>query len=318
MKAQSMTFSIVDCSEKVMKASMPASNDAERHYFQQISAGHERNSLPGWGISGLAYQTIFTGEGRVMSRRFDGQVALVTGGASGIGKAAILRFASEGAQVVVADLDVIAGQETCREVQAAGGEALFVQTDITRKAEAERMVLQTLATFGRLDTLLTAAGIGGGGTVVNTTEREWDRMLNLDLKGVYLAAKFAIPAMCKTGGGAIITISSLGGVRGDWGGASFSAAKAGVINLTRNMAVVHAKQGIRANCICPGVILTPLTEQWLQRRGVRKNVLSRHPIGRLGSPEEVAAVVAFLASKDASFVNGANIPVDGGCLAQGR
>lgn len=251
-------------------------------------------------------------------RRFQGRVALITGGGSGIGRATAIRLASEGAAVVVADVNPKGGQETCRQIQALGERALFVLADVTRAADDERMVAETVGAFGRLDILLTAAGIGGAGTVVDLAEEAWDRMLGLDLKGVYLSSKFAIPEMRKVGGGAIVHVASIGGLRGDWGGAAFSAAKGGVVNLTRHMAVAHAAENIRVNCVCPGVIRTPLTENWLSDPEVLKSVIARHPMGRIGKPEEVAAAVAFLVSDEASFISGAILAVDGGSLAKGR
>jgi len=251
-------------------------------------------------------------------KRFEGKVALITGAASGIGRACALRLASEGAAVSVADVDQGAGADVCQEIDRAGGKAVFIPTDVTKSDEVERMATLTVSHFGRLDVLVPSAGKGAGGTVDDTSEQDWDRIVDLDLKGVFLSAKYAIAEMRRSGGGAIVCISSIGGLRGNWGGPAFSAAKGGVVNLTRHLAVAHAADGIRANCICPGVIETPLTRNWLSDPTVLESVIARHPIGRLGTAEEVATAVAFLASDEASFITGAILAVDGGSLSMGK
>jgi NAD(P)-dependent dehydrogenase (short-subunit alcohol dehydrogenase family) len=250
-------------------------------------------------------------------RRFEGKVALITGGGSGLGRASGVRIASEGGSVAIADIDREGGRESCRLIEEAGGKVLFVEADVTRAADNERMVAETVKEFGRLDVLFTSAGVGAGGTVVETTEEYWDRVLNLDLKGVFLASKYAIAAMRESGGGAIVHVSSIGGERG-MSGASFCAAKGGVINLTRSMAVAHARESIRVNCICPGYIATPIIQGILDDPEKLAAVSERHPMGRIGTAEEVAAAVAFLASDEASFITGAILAVDGGYLAAGR
>jgi NAD(P)-dependent dehydrogenase (short-subunit alcohol dehydrogenase family) len=250
-------------------------------------------------------------------RRFEGKVAVITGGGSGLGRASAVRLAEEGASIVIADINPEGGQETVRQVQAVDGRVLFITADTTKTEDVKQMVASTVEAFGCLDVLFPSAGVGAGGDVVETTEECWDRVLGLDLRGVYLACKYAIPQMRENGGGAIVLVASIGGMLGNWG-ASFCAAKGAIVNLTRQMALAHAPENIRVNCICPGYIATPIIQDALDDPERLEKTSARHPIGRIGQPEEVAAAVAFLASDEASFITGAILPVDGGYLAAGR
>lgn len=249
-------------------------------------------------------------------QRFKDHVALITGGSSGLGRATAVRLASEGADIAVADIDLDGGKETLRLVEEQGGRCIVIKTDVTQASDCERAVAETVQAFGRLDVLFPSAGVGAGGTVVDITEAQWDHVVDLDLKGVFLVCKHAIPQMRVGGGGAIVTVASIGGMQGK-SGASFCAAKAGVVNLTRHMAVAHARENIRVNCICPGWIPTPINMRALENPERRKQVETAHPMGRLGTPEDIAAAVAFLASDEAGWITGAVLAVDGGYLATG-
>jgi len=247
---------------------------------------------------------------------FDGKAALITGGGSGIGRATALRLAAEGAAVCVADLDGSRAEAVAKEIQGSGARSVVAAGDVAVDVDCEGMVSATVEAFGRLDVLVTCAGIHGGGrTVVDTDRPRWEKVVGIDLTGAYLACRFAVPYMQRAGAGAIVHVSSICGLRGHPNGPAFAAAKGGLVNLTRQMAVAHARQSIRVNCVCPGVVRTPLVEQWLSDPQQYRKACAWHPMNRVAEPEEIAAVITFLCSDKASFVTGAILPVDGGHTA---
>jgi NAD(P)-dependent dehydrogenase (short-subunit alcohol dehydrogenase family) len=247
-----------------------------------------------------------------------GKVALVTGASSGIGRATALAFAREGAKVVVADVTVEGGEETVAQVKNAGGEAIFVKTDVSKAVEVEALVAKAVAIYGRLDCAHNNAGIAGKAkTVVDDTEDNWDRILAINLKGVWLCMKYEIAHMLKHGGGAIVNTASGAGLIGVRRGGAYVASKHGVVGLTKTAALEYAKAGIRVNCVCPGPIDTPM----LQGIGgsnqvVIERMVAAQPGGRLGQPAEIAEAAVWLCSDAASFVTGLPMPVDGGYTAQ--
>ena len=254
-----------------------------------------------------------------MSASLEGRVALVTGGGSGIGRAAATAFARAGASVVVADIDAAGGHDTVELVTSRGGAATFVQADVTLATQVEKMLELTLETYERLDCALNNAGISGpvGTTTADYDEHEWDRVVNIDLKGVWLCMKHELTHMLRAGGGAIVNTASIAGLVGLPGSSPYVASKHGVVGLTKTAALEYATQGIRVNAVCPGVIDTPLVERIVERTPERKQFyLDAQPIGRLGTPEEVAAAIVWLCSDEASFVTGQAFPVDGGFVAR--
>ncbi len=252
--------------------------------------------------------------------RLAGKVALITGGSSGIGRASALLFAREGAQVVISDRDQRGGEEVARAIQADSREALFVETDVSVTADAERAVVLTRERFGRFDILFNNAGVELVASITETEESDWDRVLSVDLKGIYLMSRFAIPVMTTLGGGVIINTASQLGLVGARRFAAYTAAKGAVVNLSRSMALDCAPFRIRVNALCPGAIDTPLLRRQFEggRRGPQgtlEDLKALHPLGRLGQPEEVAAAALFLASEESSFVTGSALVVDGGYTA---
>lgn len=247
-----------------------------------------------------------------------GKVALVTGASSGIGRATALAFAREGAKVVVADVTVEGGEETVALVKKTGGEAIFVKTDVSKAAEVETLVNKAVATYGRLDCAHNNAGIAGKSkTVVDDTEDNWDRILAINLKGVWWCMKYEIAQMLKQGGGAIVNTASDAGLIGVRRGGAYVASKHGVVGLTKTAALEYAKAGIRVNCVCPGPIDTPMLQGIGGRNPqVIEKMATAQPGGRLGKPEEIAEAAVWLCSDAASFVTGLPMPVDGGYMAQ--
>jgi NAD(P)-dependent dehydrogenase (short-subunit alcohol dehydrogenase family) len=250
--------------------------------------------------------------------RLQGKVAIVTGGASGIGRACAQLFAREGARVVVGDIDATGGTEIVRLAQESGGDARFVQTDVTRAADAERLVAETVAAFGGVDVSVYTAGIIRYGTVVDTPEDVWDNVLDVNLKGIFLCAKYVVPRMIERGGGSIVNTSSAAGIVAAQNQCAYDAAKAGAVNLSRQMALDFAKHNIRVNCLVPGGIDTPMSRTFIAKRNARFEDVSGNwaAFKRFGTADEVARVALFLASDESSFVTGTPVVVDGGFTAQ--
>lgn len=253
-----------------------------------------------------------------MTRQFEGKVALVTGAASGIGRASALAFTREGAKTVIADVLVEGGEETVRIIKAAGGDARFVRTDVSNAAEVETLLQKLVETYGRLDYAHNNAGIlGTPAPTADCTEEDWDRTIGINLKGIWLCMKHEIPQMLKQGGGAIVNTASVAGLVGIRGLPAYCASKGGIVQLTRTAALEYTKAGIRVNAICPGGIRTPMLERLLaDRPEAEASVIAAEPIGRMGKPEEIAEAVVWLCSDAASFVTGHAMVVDGGWVAQ--
>src|SRR5713101_444349 len=247
--------------------------------------------------------------------RLKDKVALVTGGASGIGKATAELFAREGARVVVADCSAD-GRDTVQVIQAGGGEAIFVPVDVSDSGQVTRMVAAGLQAYGRIDILFNGAGILYYGTVLETDEQAWNRVISINLTGTYLCCRAVLPHMIRQGGGSIINVSSTVGAHDACANAvAYVTSKGGVTMFTRAMAIDHAKQGVRVNALVPGATDTPMIRKALTPEALEALAAS-HPIGRLGRPEELAKAVLFLASDDASFVTGTAMYVDGGQTAK--
>jgi NAD(P)-dependent dehydrogenase (short-subunit alcohol dehydrogenase family) len=252
--------------------------------------------------------------------RLEGQVSIITGAAAGIGRAAALLFAGEGAAVVVADVDSSAGEDTVRRIIALGGKARFVHTDLQRTEQVQQLVQEALAHCGKIDILYNNAGINLSATVTETAEDDWDRVMAANVKSVYLTCRFAIPEMIKGGGGCIINTASAAAVVGLRGMAAYTASKAAVLGLTRSIALDYAQHNIRANALCPGVTATDMTLSIIGSQPDAASARLRYerarPLGRMADPREIARAALFLASTDSSFMTGAPLVVDGGYTAE--
>ncbi len=251
--------------------------------------------------------------------RLANKVALITGGTSGIGEASALLFAKEGAKVAIVGRNEKRGHGVTEQILKAGGQAIFVRTDVRKSDQCRRAVDETVRAFGRLDILFNNAGVFYPHTALDCTEEEWDLQIDINLKGTFLMSKFALPGMIQQGSGIIINNSSGWGIAGGDAAVAYCASKGGVVLLTKAMAIDHGRQGIRVNCICPGDVDTPMLPEDARMRGLKwEDYLagcSSRPLGRIGTAGEIAKAALFLASDDSSFMTGAALVVDGGGTA---
>lgn len=253
-----------------------------------------------------------------MSHSFENSVALVTGGAAGIGRAAVLAFAKQGAKVAIADVKTDRGNELAHAVEKSGGRAIFVQTDVSKTGDVEKLIGKTVSTFGRLDCAFNNAGIEGKmATTAECTEENFDRTIAINLRGVWLCMRYEIQQMLRQGGGgAIVNMSSVAGLVGFENLPAYVASKHGVIGLTKTAALEYAKSGIRVNAVSPGVIHTEMIDRITGKDpAMEKQFVGLEPMGRMGTPEEIADAALWLCSKGASFVTGQALAIDGGLVA---
>jgi NAD(P)-dependent dehydrogenase (short-subunit alcohol dehydrogenase family) len=252
-----------------------------------------------------------------MTRRFEGKSVLVTGAGSGIGRATALAFAFEGARLIVCDVNEPDGLATVAAVQERGADAEFVRADVSRSGDCAVMVERALRRFGRLDVAFNNAGINlAVAPIAEVKESDWERILAVNLTGVYLCMKHEIPAMKRGGGGAIVNTASVGGLIGTAGVTAYCATKHGVVGLTKSAALDHIKDGIRINAVCPGGTRTAMLAEWFKNPEVERAALAGTPIGRMADPAEIARTVLFLASEESSFMVGHALVADGGLTAQ--
>lgn len=253
--------------------------------------------------------------------KLDGRVGLITGAATGIGRAGVALFAAEGAAMVALDVNEEEGGRAVAEIEAAGGRAAFVPGDVSREDDVRRAVAAAVDRFGRLDLLWSNAGIGVWKTVPETTDEEWERIVGVNLKGTFLVGKLGIPELVRAGGGTMVVTASISSFVAAPRWAAYCATKGGVLMLVRAMALDHAAQGVRVNCVCPGAVDTPLQAADMRMRDVPleqaiADDIAAHPIGRFASPEEIARAALFLSCDDSSFCTGSALVVDGGLTAQ--
>jgi NAD(P)-dependent dehydrogenase (short-subunit alcohol dehydrogenase family) len=254
-----------------------------------------------------------------MTGRLAGRAAIITGAASGLGAEMARTFSREGAAIVVADFNAEGGAAMTQELERSGGSAIFVETDVSRPADCERMVTRAVETFGKLDIIVNNAGIGGIGALADLTEEAWDVVMDINLKGVFLGTKYAWPALLANGGGVILNTASVAGLVPAPGFAPYGVAKAGVVQLTKITALEGAPHNIRANALCPVWVPTPMVEAALLISGdpdaTRQMMIDGVPLGRMGTTQDVANSALFLASDEAAFLTGVALPIDGGSTA---
>jgi NAD(P)-dependent dehydrogenase (short-subunit alcohol dehydrogenase family) len=253
--------------------------------------------------------------------RLMNKVAIITGAGSGQGRAAALIFSREGAKIAVSDWKPELGDETVTLVKKAGGEAIFIRTDVSESADVQNLVRTTVSTYGRIDILYNNAGVGFSSPlsmadVINTPEADWDRVIAINLRSMYLTAKYGIPEMIKSGGGSIINTASIAALIGSEAAHAYTAAKGGMVALSRALAVEFGPKNIRVNCICPGAIDTPMIAPVIDPLKKTGQPFMISPIRRLGTPEDIAYCALYLASDESSFVTGATLVVDGGYIAR--
>lgn len=258
-------------------------------------------------------------------RRLAGKVSIITGAGSGIGEATAKLFSKEGAKVVVADIDPVKGQQVVTEIKDAGGDAIFIEADVSKVSDMEKMVKTTVSTYGKLNILYNHAGIPGPKGIEDVTEEEWEQCIKANMLGSFFATKFAIPEMRRVGGGSVLFTASTAGIVGSRFSPTYSSAKGALVLLTKSLALRLAKDNIRVNCICPSLADTPMGPDFVRARPdedrattettIERFLTAAIPMGRLVKPQEIACAALFLASDEASFITGIFLPVDGGATA---